>query len=178
MSGHVASPCSVSKFKSGLAASPRSVLLQDNVHVCTSTVAPERPPPIPHSPKCSDPGPLVAPGGTKKKMPARHANPKLTLVFFRFLKNHLKSFEIFFDSYHRSWRARASPKHSVHVSNRTLVWQHCTRRFAALINTKALNTNCMPGLSGPSGASGASGGRWLMGWARPRWKGASSQGGR
>ena len=53
--------------------------------------------------------------------------------------------------------ARASPKHSVHVSNRTLVWQHCTRRFAALINTKALNTNCMPGLSGPSGASGASG---------------------
>ena len=51
-------------------------------------------------------------------------------------------------------RARASPKHSVHVSNRTLVWQHCTRRFAALINTKALNTNCMPGLSGPSGPSG------------------------
>ena len=50
--------------------------------------------------------------------------------------------------------ARASPKHSVHVSNRTLEWQRCAKRFAALNNTKALNPNCMPGLSGPSGPSG------------------------
>ena len=84
--------CSVSKFKSGLAASPRSVLLQDNVHVCTSTVAPERPPPPPFPQmlrprssrylgdndfshflyKCSKP--LLPRGGTKKKMPARGNN--------------------------------------------------------------------------------------------------------
>jgi hypothetical protein len=81
-----------------------------------------RNPPPPPSPKCSDPGPFIwgtmtfvifitnargcycRGGGGKKKLPARARRILIKNLYF------------FSNSFHGRWCARASPKHSVHVT--------------------------------------------------------------